>query len=80
MKKIILKRCQKKVIEKIKNSGFLPKRLLFAYPDFKHIGIVIGKKARSQKEKYTNKQKQIIKDAEVKIEKIGEKYKKKYNK
>ena len=70
----------KKVIEKIKNSGFLPKRLLFAYPDFKHIGIVIGKKARNQKEKYTNKQKQIMEDTEEKLEKIEEKYKRKIEK
>ncbi len=32
----------KKVIEKIKNSGILAKRLLFAFPNFHHINIVIG--------------------------------------
>ena len=77
----------KKVIEKIKNSGFLSKRLLFAYPDFKHIGIVINKKSKEARkkvnekiEKYTNKQKQIIKITEKKIEKTEEKYKRKIEK
>ena len=77
----------KKVIDKIKNSGFLQRRLLFAYPDFKHIGIVFeknSKKARikfiEQPEKYTNKQKQIMRGTEEKVKKIEEKYNKKIEK
>ncbi len=48
----------KKVIEVIKNQGFLFKRLLNAFPDFRHVGIVIQKKSklfRIKLKNYTDK-------------------------
>ena len=65
----------RKVMAKIASSGFLVKRLLFAFPNFKHIGIAIGKKTKKALEKI-NMQKKIMRDSEEKIEKLEEKYRK----
>ena len=69
----------KKVMAKIANSGFLVKRLLLAFPNFRHIGIVISKKTKKALAKI-NKQREIMKSSEVRIEKLEEKYRKRISK
>ncbi len=62
----------RKVIEKIKNSGILAKRLLFAFPNFHHINIVIKRarfKFKEKKVKPNDKHMKIIKKTEEKYNK-----------
>ena len=53
----------RKVIDKIKNKGFLYNRLLLAFPNFAHVGIELSKRAKRKIDKYNKK-----------IEKIRNKY------
>ncbi len=69
----------KKVMAKIASSGFLVKRLLLAFPTFKHIGLALGKKTKKALEKI-NKQRKIMKSSEAKIEKLEKKYQRKISK
>ena len=67
----------KKVIERIKSHNILSRRLLAAFPDFKHIGVVIKEKTKKTKDiinKHISKQEKVMKDTEEQIKKIEKKY------
>ena len=67
----------KKVIERIKSHNILSRRLLAAFPDFKHIGVVIKEKTKKTKDiinKHISKQEKVMKGAEEQIKKIEKKY------
>ena len=77
----------KKVIEVIKNQGFLSKRLLNAFPDFRHVGIVIQKKSKlfriklkNYTDKYILRKEKIKEERDEKLNKLEYKYNKKREK